>query len=121
MINDHLTKEIIGCCYQVYNKLGPGFSEKIYHNALVLVLEKDGLKCIKEKDFSVYFDNEKVGSFRLDLIVEDKVIVEVKALAKDVPPIFRQQIVSYLKAAKLKVGLLVNFGDKSCFVKRFVC
>ena len=64
--------------------------------------------------------DKKVGSFRLDLLVEGKVIVEIKALTGNVPEIFKYQVLSYLKASGLHVGLLINFGNKSCHIKRFV-
>lgn len=68
----------------------------------------------------VFFQNKKVESLRLDLIVEDKVVIEIKALTGDIPDVFRYQLLSYLKISNLHVGLLVNFGNKSCQIKRFV-
>jgi len=117
---DALTEKIISCCFKVHSELGPGFNEKIYHNALGLALEETGLKYETEKEFSVLFDGKKVGAFRLDLIVQNKVIVEIKAVMGNMPEVFRYQLLSYLKASGLQTGLLINFGDKSCYVKRFV-
>ena len=73
-----------------------------------------------EKEFAVYYKDKKIGSLRLDLIIEGKVIVEIKALTSIIPDIFKYQLLSYLKVTNLHTGLLVNFGNKSCQVKRFV-
>ncbi|MEF9426322.1 MAG: GxxExxY protein [Candidatus Mariimomonas ferrooxydans] len=115
---DLLTEKIIGCCFKVYNELGPGFNEKIYHNALRLVLKQERLKYQIEKTFKVSFQSISVGNFKADLIVEDRVIVELKALTGNIPNIFESQVLSYLKASGLKIGLLVNFGNRRCQIKR---
>lgn len=117
---DPLTEEIIACCFKVHSELGPGFNEKIYHNALNLALKDADLKYQTEKEFVVSFQNKKIGSLKLDLVVEEKVVVEVKALTGNIPEVFRHQILSYLKVSNLHIALLVNFGNKSCQVKRFV-
>lgn len=117
---DPLTEKIIACCFKVHSELGPGFNEKIYHNALKPSLEEADLKYHTEKEFTVFFQDKRVGSLKLDLIVEDKVIVEVKALTGNIPDVFRYQLLSYLKVSNLHVGLLVNFGNKSCQIKRFM-
>jgi GxxExxY protein len=115
-----ITKRIIGCCFEVHKEIGPGFNEKIYHNALKLLFEQKGLRFETEKEFEVFYLNKKVGSFRTDLIVENQVIVEIKSLAGNIPIIFEHQLISYLKASSLHVGLLINFDNKSCQVKRVV-
>ncbi len=117
---DPLTEKIIACCFKVHSELGPGFTERIYHNALRLAFSEVKLEYETEKEFAVYFQEKKVGSLRLDLIVENKVIVEVKSVSTYMPDVFKYQILSYLKASHLHVGLLVNFGNKSCQVKRFM-
>ncbi len=117
---DPLTERIIASCYRVHNVLGPGFNEKIYHNALMLDFDHEGLNHETEKRFEVYYQNNKVGKLIIDLIVESKVIVEVKAITGNIPDIFKYQVLSYLRVSNLKVGLLVNFGNKSCLVKRLV-
>ncbi|MFA4889105.1 MAG: GxxExxY protein [Candidatus Omnitrophota bacterium] len=115
-----LTEKIIACCFKVHSELGPGFNEKIYHNALILSLKASDLKYETEKEFAVCFQDKKVGTLRLDLVVEDKVILEVKALTGNIPEVFKYQVISYLKVSDLHVGLLVNFGNKSCQIKRFM-
>jgi len=117
---DSITERIIGCSFEIHRELGPGFNEKIYHNALRLLLDQKGLRYETEKEFEVLYQNKKIGSFRADLVAEGKVIVEIKSLAGNIPTIFEHQLISYIKAAALHVGLLINFGNKSCQVKRIV-
>ena len=117
---DPLTEKIIACCFKVHNELGPGFAEKIYHKALMITFENAGLTYESEKTFDVFFQEKKGGAFRLDLLVEGKVIVELKALTGNVPEVFKYQVLSYLKASGVHVGLLINFGNKSCHIKRFI-
>jgi len=76
---DSITERIIGCCFEVHKEIGPGFNEKIYHNALKLVFDQKGLKYQTEKEFEVFYLNKKVGSFRTDLIVENRAIVGIKS------------------------------------------
>ncbi len=118
--NDRLTERIISCCFKVHTELGPGFSEKVYHNSLIIALRQEGLNCETQKRYSVSFQNRRVGQLFVDLLVENEVIVEVKAVTGYMSELFKYQVISYLKAAGIKVGLLVNFGNKSCQVKRFV-
>jgi GxxExxY protein len=87
---------------------------------LKLALEEDGLRFQTEKNFSVSFRGKHIGRLRLDLVIEDKVIVEVKALTGNLPAVFESQILSYLKASGYRVGLLINFGNKSCQVRRLM-
>lgn len=115
---DILTEKIIGYCFKIHTELGPGFVEKIYHNSLVLVLKREGVNFETEKEFDVFFDSKKVGRFRCDLLIEGKLIIELKSVEGYMPKIFTSQLLSYLKAAKIKTGLLINFGNKSCDVKR---
>lgn len=115
-----LTERIIRCCFKFHTGLGPGFNEKIYHNALKLSLREEGLVYETEKEYEVPFIDKRVGKFRVDLIIEDKVIVEIKSFNGKVPPIFESQLLSYLKASGLQTGLLVNFGNKGRHVKRLI-
>lgn len=117
--NDELTAKIIGCCFEVHKSLGPGFAERIYSKALQIQLYDSGLQCEWEKDFEVYFKNQLVGKFRCDFLVEGKVIIEIKAVTGPfIPKLFHKQLLSYLKASQIKTGLLINFGNTSCEVKR---
>jgi GxxExxY protein len=116
--NDILTERIIGLCFEIHNKLGPGFPEKIYHNALIVLLKKHKVKFETEKQFSVEFESVKVGEFRCDLIIEEELILELKAVEGNMPKLFSDKMIAYLKAADMLRGLLVNFGNASCVVKR---
>ncbi|MEA3431273.1 MAG: GxxExxY protein [candidate division WOR-3 bacterium] len=82
---DPLTERIIGCCFKVHKELEAGFNEKIYHNALKLSFDQEELRYQTEKELSVFYLDKLVGNFRVDLIVEDKVVVEVKSLAGNIP------------------------------------
>ncbi|TET59068.1 MAG: GxxExxY protein [Candidatus Stahlbacteria bacterium] len=117
---DPVTEEIIAACYRIHNELGPGFTEKIYSKALQIALEKTDLKYETEKDFSVSFDSIKVGKFRADFVIADSVIVELKSVEGKLPKIFESQVISYLKASGLQVGLLVNFGNRRCEIRRLM-
>lgn len=103
----------------VHRELGPGFKEIVYHQALIKSLSKD-LQIEMEKQFDVYLGEEKIGNFRADLVVKNKVIVEVKAVSGFMPKIFYSQVTTYLKASKIEVGLQINFGNPSLDFKRFV-
>lgn len=115
---DSLTEKIIGCCFKVHSSLGPGFIEKIYSKALQHQLRSEGLQLEVEKEFDVFFNGHFVGKFRCDLFIESKVIVELKSVTGFIPKLFQNQLLSYLKASKVKTGLLINFGNSSCEVKR---
>lgn len=118
--NHELTQAIIGCCYNIHNQLGPGFPERIYSNALKIKLKQINLRYEVEKEFKVIFEGSLIGTFRSDLVVEDSVVVELKAVVGFQPKLFKSQVISYLKASKIKTGLLINFGNSSCEVNRFV-
>lgn len=115
-----MTSKIIACAYKVHSDLGPGLTEKIYHNALKIAFEKEGLLYKTEEEFKVKYSNKQVGSLRIDLLVEDKVIVEIKAILGMLPKVFESQVLSYLRVTGCKVGLLLNFGNKSCQVRRLM-
>ncbi len=115
---DPLTERIIACCYKVHNELGPGFVEKVYHNALKSAFEESRLNYDTECSYTIKYQDKKVGILRLDLLVEGKVIVEVKSVVGKLPTTFKSQVLSYLKVAELKLALLVNFGNTSCEIKR---
>jgi GxxExxY protein len=115
---DKLTEKIIGCCFEVHRLLGLGFVEKIYAKALQHQLKLENLSFVAEKEFNVIFKEQFVGNFRCDLFIENAVIVELKSVTGYLPAIFRAQLLSYLKASKIKTGLLINFGNPSCEVKR---
>ena len=114
-----LTGKIIGVAMTIHRDVGPGFQEKIYHRAMILSLKKLGLDVESEKKFEVNYNNEIIGTFRLDLVVNKKIVVELKAVSGEVPKIFYTQTISYLKASGLEIGLLINFCNSSLDIKRF--
>ena len=116
MKHEELTGKIIESAYTVHNTLGFGFLENVYQNALIIELEKTGLKAEKEKSVKVLYQGKIVGDYIADVIVEDKVILELKSV-KDLHPAHEVQLVNYLKATGIEVGLLINFGH-SVKVKR---
>lgn len=119
MGDDLLTAKIIGCCFKVHTGLGPGFPERVYHKALQIIFTKSFLNYKTEVPFEVKFLNEPVGLFRCDLLIEDRVILELKAAEGYLPRLCQDQVIAYLKASNLKVGLLINFGNLNCDIKRF--
>lgn len=112
-----LTDRIIGVFYAVYNELGPGFLESVYQNALTIALETEGLTVKSEAPISVSFQGRVVGDFKADIIVENKVLLELKA-CHTLEESHEAQLLNYLRATEIEVGLLLNFGPKPQ-VKRF--
>lgn len=116
--HSELTGKIIGCGMKVHRIIGPGFPEIIYKCCLCIELEKAGLKFESESEIDVIYESMKVGSRRIDLLVEGIVIVELKAVTA-VEGLFYVQLINYLKLFKKEVGLLLNFGNISLQYKRF--
>lgn len=114
--HDPVTEKIIGCAFRVHNTLGAGFLEKVYENALALALRKQGLRVTQQQPIRVYYEGEVVGEYYADLCVEDRIILEVKAI-EALSKVHEVQLVNYLVATRLDVGLLINFG-RSVDVKR---
>jgi GxxExxY protein len=104
-----LSSKIIHAFYKVYNTLGYGFLEKVYENALVIELKKANLKCNQQQQIDVFYDEQKIGDYFADIIVEDKIIIELKAI-ENLAPEHEAQLVNYLRATNMEVGLLLNFG-----------
>ena len=107
-----LTEKVIKAFYKVYAVLGYGFSEKVYENALVIELRKAGLFAEPQKKIQVYYEGELVGEYFADIIVNERVIIELKAVRALVEE-HEAQLLNYLKASSIEVGLLLNFGPKS--------
>ncbi len=97
--------------YNVYNTLGSGFLEKVYEKAMIIELKKLGLSCQRQQLVKVYYDGEQVGHYYADIIVEDKIIIELKA-AETLREEHEAQLVNYLRASDIEVGILLNFGKK---------
>jgi len=114
-----LTHNIIGEAFEVYKELGYGFLEKIYERAFILELKSNGLEVESQKSIGVFYKDQSVGNYVADLLVERKVLVELKT-EKEMNSRHEAQLINYLKATKLKVGLLINFGQSKCQPKRIV-
>jgi len=113
-----ITDIILKSFYEVYNELGDGFLESVYENALYIVLTGYGLTVERQKNISVIFRGNVIGDFKADLIVEGNIIVELKAVCA-LDPAHEAQLINYLKATNIEVGLLLNFGRKPEF-KRYI-
>ena len=116
-----ITEKIIGASFEVYKVLGNGFQEVIYQRALAWELSQAGLSFAREIEQSIYYKElqEPIGTRRADFIVEAKILVEIKAVI-ELQDVHMAQILNYLKAYRLEVGLLINFGSKSMSFKRLV-
>ncbi len=111
MIHEELTDKIIKAFFTVYNTLGFGFLEKIYENAMLLELQKCGFTIENQKNLKVYYDDTIIGEYYADIIVENKVIIEIK-VCDTLGENHEAQLLNYLKATEIEVGLLLNFGHK---------
>lgn len=117
LLYEELTGKILEACFEVSNELGSGFLESVYKNAIVIVLRQKGMKVEVEKPIMVMFRGQFVGQFYADLFVDDKVIVELKAVSA-LAPEHSAQVINYLKATGIEVGLLVNVGRPKIEFKR---
>lgn len=123
ILHEEVTDKILKGFYNVYNTLGYGFLEKVYENALYLELTSLGLKCERQKPIDVFYKNDKVGNYFADIIVENAIILELKA-ADNIAEEHEFQLINYLKATNMEVGLLLNFGKipqfkRKVFTNRF--
>ncbi|MCK4559078.1 MAG: GxxExxY protein [Calditrichia bacterium] len=117
MIHLEITEKIIGCAYRVYNKMGFGFLESVYEKCLLIELHKEGLRTDSQVPIKVYYNNEIVGIFVADILVEEVVIIELKSVGTLIKA-HEIQLVNYLVATHKDVGLLLNFGEKGVDIKR---
>jgi GxxExxY protein len=117
MKHEDLTRQIIGCAYKVFNTLGFGFLESVYKKAMLIELKRSKLKAEPEKSLKVYYDNQVVGDFYDDLLVEQEIIVELKSVQK-LAKEHEVQLVNYLNGLDKEIGLLINFGSNGVDVKR---
>jgi len=117
MLYEEKTKKIIKAFYKVYNTLGYGFLEKVYQNALIIELTKMGFHCVSEAPIKVYYEGIQVGDYRADILVDDSIIIENKASEVLVEE-NEFQLINYLKATKIEIGLLLNFGKSPEFKRK---
>ena len=118
LVHAKLTRSIIGCAFEVINELGHGFLESVYEKAMIVSLSDAGLSAQSQKPLEVRFREKPVGEFYADLLVEEKVTVELKTV-KALAPEHEAQIINYLHATGIEVGLLINFGNPKLEFKRF--
>jgi GxxExxY protein len=121
MGTDKLTERIIGCAVEVHRQLGPGLLESIYESALCVELEWEKIRSQRQVALPIEYRGRPLGEHRLDLIVEDMVVVELKSVER-FEPVFEAQLLTYLRLAKLRVGLLINFNSRLLRdgIKRYV-
>ena len=119
LLSSELTEKIIGCAYKVSNGLGCGFLEKVYENALAHELRKTGLRVLQQHPIQVFYDGIVVGDYVADLLVEDSVILELKAV-RELDDVHRAQGLNYLNATELHLCLLINFANPRVDIRRIV-
>jgi len=117
--HEQLTDKIIGCAIEVHKKLGPGFLESIYANAFIIELQKQNFKVERQREVVIKYDGVEVGRHRLDFIVDDTIVVELKAV-KNIEDVHFAIVKSYLKALGKEHGLIINFSQKVVEVKRVI-
>jgi GxxExxY protein len=117
MLQQELSNKIIKAFYNVYNKLGYGFLEKVYENSMLIELKKSGFECKKQAQIKVFYENINVGLYYADIIVNDSIIIELKA-AENLCEEHEIQLINYLKATNIEVGLLLNFGKQPQFKRK---
>jgi len=116
---EELTYKLRGIFFEVYNKLGPGLPEKVYQKSVIYELQKDNISYETEKGINIKYKDINVGKQRLDLVVDGKIIIEVKA-TDNMHSLFEKQTIAYLKASDYKLALLVNFGGSKLVIKRYI-
>ncbi len=117
LLHNELTSRILKAFYSVYTSLGYGFLEKVYENALMIELGKVGLRVTKQQAIKVFYDGHQVGDYFADLVVEGKVIIELKA-AEAICEAHIAQLRNYLRATEIEVGMLLNFGPEPKFIRK---
>jgi GxxExxY protein len=115
--DDPLSSKVIGLAIEIHKEIGPGYSESIYHRAMEIDLAEAGISFVTEAPLAVKYKERILGSFAADMIVEDRLLLEFKAL-ENLPLISEIQVVQYLKASRLDVGLILNFGTATLQIKR---
>lgn len=112
-----ITQKIIGCAMKVHNTLGNGFQEVIYQRALAIEMSKQRLSFVREMEMPIFYENEEIGTRRVDFFVEDKIMVELKAITQ-LEKVHLAQALNYLEAYKMEIGMLINFGNTKLEFKR---
>ena len=108
---NELTEKISGCAIEVHRNIGPGLLESVYDKALAIELKNAGLKFERQKTLNVLYKEKSIGEFKIDVLVENQIVLELKSVERH-DPVFEAQLLSYLKLGKYKLGLLINFNKK---------
>jgi GxxExxY protein len=119
IIYKELSYKLVGCFYDVYNELGPGHKEQIYHKALALEFKSKDISLDDKKRLKVKYKGQEIGIYQPDFVIEDKIIVEIKSLLQ-MPNVSEKQLYYYLRGADYKLGYLVNFGAEKLDIRRRV-
>jgi GxxExxY protein len=117
MQDEAITRTIIGCAYQVHKTLGFGFLESVYEKSLLIEFVEQNIKAVAQQDLTVYYKGQSVGEFRVDVLIDDRIILEIKSV-QQLAPAHELQLVNYLVATHHNIGLLSNFGPTKVDVKR---
>lgn len=119
VIYKDLSYDIVSAAIKVHNTLGSGFLEKVYENALTIELRNRGIKCEQQKSLQVFYDNHLVGDYVADILVENKIILELKVV-QEISDIHKAQVINYLKATGLRLGIILNFASPRLGFQRIV-
>jgi GxxExxY protein len=114
-----LSYKIIGLAMEVYNKLGYGFLEKVYENALMILFKREGIKAEQQVPIKVYFEGKVVGDYVADILIENKIIIELKSV-ENIINAHKAQVLNYLSATGVHLGIILNFGKEELTFERFV-
>ena len=112
-----LAYQVVGCFYNVYNELGPGYKESIYHKALTIQLKDNKINFTEKQQLPISYHDKKIGIYTPDFIIDDKIVVELKAV-DFMSKVYEEQLYTYLKGTKYKLGYLVNFGGDKIDIRR---
>lgn len=119
ILHKDLSYRVVGSAMQVHNKLGYGFLEKVYENALMVLFRCEGIQAKQQAPITVYFEGEVVGDYYADILVEDEIILELKS-SEGIIDAHRAQILNYLKATKVRLAIILNFGKETLEYERIV-
>lgn len=114
-----LSYKIIGLSMEVYNKLGYGFLEKVYENSLMILFKREGMQAEQQVPIKVYFDGKVVGNYVADILIENKIILELKSVERIIN-VHKAQVLNYLTATGVHLGIILNFGKEELTFERFV-
>ena len=117
IVYKELSYKIVGLAMEVHSKLGHGFLEKVYENAMMVLLQREGVKAFQQAPITVTFEGERVGDYYADILVEDKIILELKSVER-VVNVHKAQTINYLKATGLQLAIILNFGKESLDYQR---